>query len=165
MSLNAPSQLSLGLGVEQQTGEIQTETISYQRNKEVKKPAPHGRNELPAHLPRHDLIIEPDENTAGMTKIGEEITEELDYKPGLLFVNLYSPKCAGRWKRYYNQPAAVPSYRERDRRSGPSCIWRSAILDHLPLYRQRQQFKCQVDLSDSTLGDWIKEIVNWSYAL
>src|SRR6187455_1560772 len=42
-----------------------------------------------------EIIIEPDQNTEGCKKIGEEVTEELEYEPGKLFVNRYvRPKYA-----------------------------------------------------------------------
>lgn len=153
-------QLPLDLGLEQQSEQEEIETISYQRRKKNIKPAPHGRNELPSHLPRHDTVIEPDEDINGMKKIGEEITEELDYKPGSLFVNRYiRPK--------YAKPdgngiliAAMPSRPIEKGIAGPGLLAQVAIskfLDHQPLYRQKQQFKRQgVTISDSTLGDWIK---------
>jgi len=157
---NPAWQLQLDLGIEQQEVSTQSETISYQRRKKNIKPAPHGRKELPAHLPRHDTVIEPHEDITGMKKIGEEITEELDYKPGSLFVNRYiRPKYA---KADGNGIliAALPSRPIEKGIAGPGLLAHVAIskfMDHQPLYRQKQQFKRQgVDLSDSTLGDWIK---------
>jgi transposase len=46
------------------------------------KSKPHpGRTEIPDHLPTEDIIIEPEENTEGLKKIGEEVTETLKYIP------------------------------------------------------------------------------------
>ena len=61
--------------------EIKTEHISYTRKKQHKKRKPASRQPLPAHLPRYDMIIEPDQDTTGMKKIGDEITAELEYEP------------------------------------------------------------------------------------
>jgi len=93
---NSDHQLSFGLGLEPLAEHEETsEQITYQRKKNKAKYTPHSRQELPAHLERIEIIIEPQEDTAGLSKIGEEITEELDYLPGNLFVNRYiRPKYA-----------------------------------------------------------------------
>ena len=38
-----------------------------------------GRDALPEHLPVREVIIEPEEDTTGLKKIGEEVTETLEY--------------------------------------------------------------------------------------
>lgn len=61
-------------------GEIAKEEITYSRNK-----AKHqGRNQLPEGLPVKEIIIEPELEVAGLVKIGEEITETLEYTPASL---------------------------------------------------------------------------------
>ena len=60
--------------------ETPQETISYTRDKKKHQ----GRNALPEHLPVREVIIEPEENTTGLKKIGEEITETLEYTPASL---------------------------------------------------------------------------------
>jgi transposase len=61
--------------------------------KVIKKQAtevkPTGRHALPAHLPKVDIVLELIEDTSGLEKIGEEITEQLDYTPGKLLVRRY----------------------------------------------------------------------------
>ena len=157
---NSDHQLSFGLGLEASASlEEATEHITYQRKKKTSKYTPHSRQELPLHLERREIIIEPQEDTAGLTKIGEEITEELDYEPGNLFVNRYiRPKYA------LTESEGViigdlPSRPIDKGIPGPgllSHIFISKFVDHLPLYRQRQQFKRQdVDLSASTLDNWV----------
>lgn len=156
----APSQLSLELGVPEQACALKSESVSYQRTRKVKNPGPHGRHELPAHLPRHDTILEPAEDTSGLLKIGEEITEELDYEPGSLFVNRYIRPKYARADGTGVLISPLPSRPVEKGIAGPGLLAHVAIskyLDHLPLYRQRQQLKRQgVDIADSTLGDWIK---------
>jgi len=63
-----------------------TEQITYTRRKKNPKHTPHSRQILPAGLPRKEIVIEPEEDTSGMKRIGEEITEELEFKPGTLWV-------------------------------------------------------------------------------
>ena len=43
-----------------------------------------GRNPLPAHLRREQIIITPAEDVTGLQPVGEEITEILEYKQGEL---------------------------------------------------------------------------------
>ncbi len=71
-----------------------TEEITYSRRKKVEKNKP-SRSALPAHLPRDVVVIESDEDTTGMQKIGEAVTEELEYTPATLRVTCYvRPKYA-----------------------------------------------------------------------
>ena len=153
-------QLSFGLGLEPSAEhEESTEQITYKRKKKTTKYTPHSRQELPAHLPRKEIIIEPEESTEGLTKIGEEITEELDYKPGTLFVNRYIRPKYAKGKSEGVIIGDLPSRPIDKGIPGPgllSHIFISKFVDHLPLYRQRQQFKRQgVELSASTLDNWI----------
>ena len=60
------------------------EEVMVKKSTSAQKPT--GRQALPAHLPRIDTVLEPTEDTSGMKKIGEEITERLDYQPGKLIV-------------------------------------------------------------------------------
>ncbi len=154
------NQLSFGLGLEPLAGqEESTEKITYQRKKKTTKYTPHSRQELPAHLPRKDIIIEPEESIENLSKIGEEITEELDYEPGTLFVNRYIRPKYAKGESEGVIIGYLPSRPIDKGIPGPgllSHIFISKFVDHLPLYRQRQQFKRQgVDLSASTLDNWI----------
>jgi transposase len=60
--------------------ETPQETITYTRDKK-KHP---GRNALPENLPVREVIIEPEEDTTGLKKIGEEVSETLEYTPASL---------------------------------------------------------------------------------
>lgn len=142
-----------------------TQKIEYVRNTtQITKEHP-GRTKLPEHLERREIIIEPAEVTAGCKKIGEEITEELEYEPGKLFVN-----------RYVRPKYVSDSYRMTDNRSiiiapmidrplpkaivGPGLLAQIIIdkyVDHLPLYRQMERFKREgINIPYSTIGDWLK---------
>jgi transposase len=136
-----------------------TEQLSYVRRKKAPHHTPHGRNPLPAHLPRKKIVIEPEQDVADCKKIGEEITEELEYQPGKLYVNQYiRPK--------YALPqdegvviASLPSRPIEKGIAGPGLLAHvliSKFVDHLPLYRQRQQFqRHDVNIAASTLSDWV----------
>ncbi|MDP5231417.1 MAG: hypothetical protein NWQ38_13575 [Cellulophaga sp.] len=54
---------------------VEQEQISYTREKK-KHP---GRHKLPDHLPVREVIMEPEESTEGLVKIGEEVSETLEY--------------------------------------------------------------------------------------
>lgn len=66
---------------EAQNPPVSKEEISYSRKKAAPKQPPHFRNPIPAHIPRKEIIIEPEGiDTSSLKRIGEEITEELEYE-------------------------------------------------------------------------------------
>ena len=78
--------------------EPETQTITYTRRKQD-KPLKPSRHVLPAHLPRDVVVIEPEQDTTGLKKIGETITEELEYTPPTLAqTNLYRDSPAPPYK-------------------------------------------------------------------
>jgi hypothetical protein len=78
----APGTLSLfGEAPAEEPAPVVNETLTRTRPKS--KPVRQG---LPAHLPREVIVIEPEGDVSGLKKIGEEITETLDYRPGKLVV-------------------------------------------------------------------------------
>ncbi|MDQ7064323.1 MAG: IS66 family transposase [candidate division KSB1 bacterium] len=141
--------------------EPETETITYTRRKQDKPQKP-SRHVLPAHLPRDVVVIEPKEDTTGLKKIGETITEELEYTPATLRVTRYvRPK--------YAKPngdgiliGVLPSRPIEKGKPGPGLLAHVTIskyVDHLPLYRQSQMLERQgVVIPRSTLGDWIAAV-------
>ena len=155
--------LDFGSNTEDKQEEPSTETITYTRekNKDKKKPS---RQALPAHLPRIEHRIEPEEDITGLVKIGEEVTEELEYSPGKLFVNRYvRPK----YVKPTEQGKRIIIAQVADRvlpkcMAGPSLLTALVIakfIDHLPLYRQSQMFRRQgIDLPDSTIGAWVNAV-------
>jgi hypothetical protein len=87
----------MGLGdARQAPPAVETETITYTRQKAADAPKKlPSRNPIPAHLRREEVTIEPAEDVTGLKKIGAEITEELEYQPGELYVKRYvRPKYA-----------------------------------------------------------------------
>lgn len=136
-----------------------TEEISYVRRKKNKNNKPHGRNPLPEHLPRKEIVIEPEEDVSGFKKIGDEITEELEYEPGKMYVNRYIRPKYARPRDEGVAIAILPSRPIEKGIAGPgllSHVLISKYVDHLPLYRQRQQFKRHdVEIAASTLSDWV----------
>ena len=78
----------LDLFIEQSKEAVETNTIEvkYQREKQKFNKQKPVREVLPALLPRKEQIIEPEQIPVGATKIGEEITEVLEYNPSSIFV-------------------------------------------------------------------------------
>lgn len=70
-----PEQLDIQLDDQRvESAPVKKEHISYTRTTSTKK-TPHGRNPLPAHLPRKDHVIEPEQDITNLKKIGDEITD------------------------------------------------------------------------------------------
>jgi transposase len=155
-------QLALELKVEPGQSPVASpvQRIEYTRKQKQASQSVHtGRMKLPSDLPRDQVIIEPDEDVAGWTRIGEEITEELERIPGKLFVRQYvRPK--------YARPdgegvviGELPSRPIDKGIPGPGLLAQIIIdkyTDHLPVYRQIQRFEREgIKLPASTLTDWI----------
>ena len=151
-------QLSLGLEVEAAPPVSTPQKVNYIRQKPQRKEKP-VRQPLPAHLPRTEIIIEPEGDLTGLRKIGEEITEELEYKPGKLFVNRYvRPKYVKD-----NQDGVfigpLPSRPIEKGIAGPGLLAQIAIdkfVDHLPVYRQAKRYEREgTRIAPSTIGGWL----------
>jgi hypothetical protein len=102
------AQLSLGLEGETTEPAIPVkQTVSYERA--VKQAASKAiRGGFPSHLPRIDVILEPEVDVSGMRKVGEEITEELDLKPASLFVRRYiRPRYVSKQETFHIAPLYV----------------------------------------------------------
>jgi transposase len=161
------SQLTLDLAVDAIATTAQTEEVTVIKTitKATSKPIVHpGRSPLPAHLPREETILEPAIIPEGGKKIGEEITEELEYKPGELYVKKYvRPKYAvPRSAESANTEiviAPMPVRPIEKAIAGPGLLAQVVIdkyVDHLPLYRQMQRFeRAGVKIAYSTLTDWV----------
>ncbi len=160
---NNPSQLNLDMQVEEIAAckIIDAKKIECIRHtKEVTEKKEHpGRMKLPEHLERREIIIEPEQNAEGYKKIGEEITEELEYEAGKLFVNRYvRPKYVSADK----EKIVIAPMIERPL---PKAIAGAGLLaqividkyvDHLPLYRQQERFKREgIIIPYSTITDWV----------
>ena len=164
ISTVSPDQLSLDIPIQQkeQSGPVLLQTIQYQRKKASKpdtEKVQTGRMALPASLPREEEVIEPKADVTGWTRIGQEITEELERIPGKLFVRQYlRPK-------YVNPLTGEIVIGELPVRpidkgiAGPGLLAQIVIdkyVDHLPIYRQVQRFEREgMKLPISTLADWI----------
>lgn len=156
---NDPSQLSLGLDAESvEQSEKETEQITYSRSKPDNKKGSAIRLALPAHLHREEHIIEPEEDTTGARKVGEVVTEVLEYTPGKIYVERYvRPKYVFP-KEERIVIGELPSLPIPRGNAGPGLLAHllvSKFTDHLPFYRQVQQFKRQdIEIAESTISGW-----------
>jgi transposase len=130
-------------------------------------PRSHGRKPLPAFLPRQRVEHTVPEAQcacracgATLVKIGEETSEQLDYRPASLFITEHvrlkyaCPACEDTVLT-----AAMPAQPIDKGRPGPGLLAQvitAKYADHLPLNRQVDIFaRHGVDLARQTLGDWI----------
>lgn len=135
------------------------EEISYTRGKRHKKEKGKAvRAKLPPHLPRQEEIIEPDGLEEGSRKIGEEITEILEYNPAKVYVRkIVRPKYAkpGNEGVTVAELPTLPIPKGNAGASMLAFILVSKFIDHLPYYRQIQILQRQgLTLSDSTFNGW-----------
>jgi transposase len=131
-----------------------------ERNKPKRKP-------LPEHLPRQEVVHQPADDGAcicpdcgkGMAKLGEDVTEVLDYVPGRFQVIRHvRPKYAcGACDAITQAPAPpMPTPRGRATPAMLAHLLVAKYCDHLPLYRQSEIYAREgVELDRSTLSDWV----------
>lgn len=150
-----PSQATL-FGVEA-SAPPPTQAISYTRTKPQEKKQP-VREAIAAHLPRVERVIEPENIPEGAKRIGEEITETLEYIPGSIHVDrIVRPKYVVDDAVRIASLPPMPFPKSNLGASLAAHICVSKFADHLPLYRQRTQLKrAGLDVSDSTIGGWFQ---------
>jgi transposase len=132
--------------------------------RERRKPT---RQPLPDHLPRQEVVHQPTDDGAckcpdcgkGMAKLGEDVTEVLDYVPGhFQVIRHVRPKYACTACDAITQaPApAMPAPRGRATPATLAHLLVAKYCDHLPLYRQSEIYAREgLELDRSTLGDWV----------
>jgi transposase len=154
---------------ELETGEA--EDIASMEASEPAAPIPQRakpkRKPLPDHLPRQEVLHQPEADGAcicpacggGMGRLGEDITEVLDYVPGYFQVIRHvRPKYACQACDAITQaPApAMPTPRGRATPAMLAHLLVSKYCDHLPLYRQCEIYAREgLELERSTLCDWV----------
>jgi transposase len=121
------------------------------------------RAPLPANLPRTDVLHEPESTvcTCGceMKRMGEDISEKLDYTPGTFSVERH---VRGKWTCAQCQTltqAPVPPH-VIDKGIPTTGLLAQVLiakfLDHLPLYRQEGIFgRAGLAIPRSTLAQWV----------
>jgi transposase len=121
------------------------------------------RQALPPELPRIQVRHEPHSTTCPcgcqMQRIGEDITERLDYTPGLFSVEQH---IRGKWvcRQCETLTQAPMPAQVIDKGMATSALLAQVLVakfaDHLPLYRQEQIFaRAGVKIPRSTLAEWV----------
>lgn len=131
---------------------------------------PRGRQRLPAALPRVDVVHDvpaaervcAHDGTA-LVRIGEEISEQLDYQPAQLRILRHvRPKYACPGCQQGVRIAPVPNKLLPKAQAAPSLlahITTAKYVDGLPLHRQEAQFaRLGVNLTRATMARWMIEI-------
>ena len=152
--------------------EAAKEIISYERQKPEKEKKQPVRLTLPDDLRREEETIEPEGIDENWVRIGEEVTEILEHKPGELYVRrIVRPKYA--LKKALQQQnedseepvdnikiGALPLLPLSRSNAGASLLAElliSKYMHHLPFHRQLAIFKQNgVSLSASTVNGWFK---------
>ena len=133
----------------------------------IRERAKPKRQPLPDHLPRQEVVHQPADDGActcpdcgkGMAKLGEDVTEVLDYMPGhFQVIRHVRPKYACTACDAITQAPAPPMPTPRGRATPATLahLLVSKYCDHLPLYRQSEIYAREgLELDRSTLGDWV----------
>lgn len=151
-------------------------TVSYVRtNMELvpAKPKPHpGRMKLPDHLRREVILLQPEGDVSGLRRMGEDVTEILDYIPAELYVKQYiRPKYAAPLSEGGSTVlmAALPGRMLEKCMAGEGLLAQLIVdkyLDHLPIHRQLQRYeRMGVKIAQSTSNDWFRMVLNHLAAL
>lgn len=164
----APDQLNLALeDVEQSVAETQAEAdkadpAAKQRHAQTRR---SERASLPAHLPRLDVTIEPDNTDCpccggAMHVMGEDVSERLDVVPAQYRVVVtHRPKyaCRGCEEGVVQAPALPRLVAGGLPTEGlVARVLVAKYADHLPLYRQAQALARQgIEIDRSTLAAWV----------
>ena len=128
--------------------------------------APRGkphRQPLPEHLPRTEIRHEPHNTQCAcgcqLERIGEDISEKLDYTPGTFTVERH---VRGRWVcRQCEQftQAPMPAYVIDQGIPTPGLLAQVLVAkfaEHLPLYRQQGIYAREgVQIPKSTMSEWV----------
>lgn len=155
--------------------DAEKELIEYERRKPVKDKQKAVRQPLPDHLRREVEIIEPQGKQDNWVRIGEEVTEILEYKPGETYVRrIERPK-------YAIKPIVAEENAENEQNeeeapairiapmpllplprsnAGPSMLaelMMNKYFYHLPFHRQISMFNMiGVRLPASTINGWFQ---------
>jgi len=157
------NQSSLELEIEKLPADpLVKEKITYERKRNPSANKVHpGRTPIPAYIERRIEVIEPAEDITGLKKIGEEVTEILEYQAPKFYVRkIVRPK--------YSRPekqgvitAQLPTLPIEKGIAGSSLLTWIIIekfVYHLPLHRLIQKFATEgIKIPPSTISDWVRQ--------
>lgn len=148
------------------------EIITYKRNKPEPTKKQPVRLPLPEHLRREEEIIEPEGIDENWVRIGEEVTEQLEHKPGELYVRrIIRHKYALKKDLQLQQELEVDGILNKSvmiaplpllplprSNAGASLLCELLMgkyMYHLPFHRQISLFKLEgIRIPASTVNDW-----------
>jgi transposase len=152
--------------------EAEKEIITYEREKPNASKKQPVRLPLPEHLRREEEIIEPEGIDESWVRIGEEVTEVLEHKPGELFVRrIVRPKYVLKNDTAQQEGdteesaekikiGSLPMFPLPRSNAGPSLLAEfliSKYMHHQPFHRQLSIFKQSgVSIPTSTVNGWFK---------
>jgi transposase len=149
-----------------------SEIIMYKRNKPEHAKKQPVRLPLPEHLRREEEIIEPKGIDENWVRIGEEVTEQLEHKPGELYVRrIIRHKYALKKDLQLQQELEVDGILNKTvmiaplpflplpRSNAGASLLAELIMGkymyHLPFHRQISLFKLEgLKIPASTVNDW-----------
>jgi transposase len=149
-----------------------SEIETYKRNKPENTKKQPVRLTLPEDLRREEEIIEPEGIDENWVRIGEEVTEQLEHKPGEIYVRrIIRPKYALRKDLQVQQEldmdgslnktvkiASLPLLPLPRSNAGASLLAELIMgkyMYHLPFHRQISLFKLEgIRIPASTVNDW-----------
>ena len=147
--------------IEAELDELSSSPEAPATDTEKKKPAAR-RAALPDHLPRREIRHEPENSQCrcgcALRRIGEDVSEKLDYQPGQITVDRH---IRGKWVcdecETFTQ-AAMPAHIVDKCIATPGLqahVIVSKYADHLPLYRQESILaRNGLAIPRSTLAQW-----------
>ena len=165
-----PGQLNIAFDPEQDNvveQSVRQLIEAHERKVPEKKESAHkGRIPIPADLVRVEEVIEPDEDVSGMKRIGEDVTEVLEYEAGRIWVRrIVRPKYAWAETNKENSEGQIVQAPAKDlpfgrSKAGVSLIAHiliSKYVEHLPLHRLIARFaRSGLKIPPATMGQWVK---------
>jgi transposase len=155
--------------------DAEKELIEYERRKPVKDKKKAVRQPLPEHLRREVEVIEPEGKQDNWVRIGQEVTEILEFKPGETYVRQivrvkYAVKPTEAEENTDNKQdgeetpairiAPMPLLPLPRSNAGPSMLGElmmNKYFYHLPFHRQISMLKMEgIRLPASTVNGWFQ---------
>jgi len=157
-------QASLGFDVEAVMPAVVKQAISYTREQQRGNKVHTGRLPIPSYIERIKIEVAPEETVTGLKCIGEEVTEELEYKAASFYVNQYIRKKYAKANGEGIIIGSLPSRPIEKGIAGAGLLANIVIekyVDHLPLHRQIQRFKrAGMDIPPATISGWVHATCN-----
>jgi transposase len=150
--------------------EAETPAISDDAPANLEQPRPERkkseRRKLPPHLPGRDVVHEPSCTCPAcggeMRKVGEDVTEILDYIPGHFEVVRHVRPAFSCRRCESMAQSPMPSLPIERGQAGPGLLAHILVgkyCDHLPLFRQSGIYaRDGVDLDRATMAAWVGKV-------